>query len=339
MQVVGDSYYEYEGDEIEDDYMPVQFSPSQALVSGTIDPDGHLQAEELWGVQTKRFFITMPEGATLEKLAASAKNGVSWEVPQEMKRLLRQVNKSQNRSTVSDSDLDGSLNKGLFVNAKVVSYTSDCPKTLALDIPGLVPTVYTNRNRHNFVLPANCGHNVCDRTIFEPDNYFTRYMYAHNQKCDLSTLDQQVRFDVDPSKQYAVINSHSVAWKVVCDNLSNPESQIAHAADAIWAKNEHILTNPDHANAQLAQVPTDVARLVYDSIAAPLKKIEESYTDLDNWRPKFSPANGEAWNSINGLVKDSTVFGTDSSAFETESKLNTPIHASVEVELSYVLGK
>jgi len=339
QQIIGDSYYELEGDDIQDDYAPVQFSPSEALVSGAIDPEGHLQAEDLWGVQTKRFFITTPEGATLEKLAANAKNGVNWEIPQEMKQLLRQVNKSQNRSLVSAKDLDGSLNKALFVGANVISYNSDCPKNLALDIPGLVPTVYTNTGRHNFVVPANCGNTVVKQSIFEPDNYFTRYMYEHNQKCDLKTLDQQIRFDMDPQKQYAVMNTHGVGWKVLLNNMVDPESQIAGAYDAICAKNEHIMTNPDPVNAQLAQVPYDVAKLVYDSIAKPLKEIEKAYVDFDNWRPKFTPANGEAWNSINGLVKDSTVFGTDSSAFETEAKLNTPFNAAVEVELKYVLGE
>jgi len=336
---VGDSYYDNLDDEIQEDYAPVQFTASNAIVSGAIDPEGHLQAEDLWGVQTKRFFITTPEGATLEKLAANAKNGVNWEVPQEMKQLLRQVNKAQNRSTVSEDDLDGSLNKALFVGATVVSYNSDCPKHLALDIPGLVPTVYTNTGRHNFVVPANCGNTVVKQSIFEPDNYFTRYMYEHNQKCDLKTLDRHIRFDFDPTKQFAVMDTHGVGWKVLLNNLVNPDSQIASAYDAIWAKNEHILTNPDPINSQLAQVPYDVAKVVYDSIASPLKEIEKAYVDFDNWKPKFAPANGEAWNSINGLVKDSTVFGTDSSAFETEAKLNTPFNAAVEVELKYVLGE
>lgn len=332
---VGDQYFE---DEIQEDYAPVAFGDSNASISGAIDPEGHLQAEDLWGVQTKVFDITTPEGATLEQLAANAKNGLYWEVPEEMKKLLKQVNKAQNRTNVTESDLDGDLNKALFVSANVISYQSDCPKRLAVDIPGLVPTVYTSSGRHNFVIPAHCGNTVVKQSIFEPDNYFTKYMYAHNQKCDLKTLKQHIRFDIDPTKQFAAMNTHGVGWKVLLDNLSNPDSPLASAYDAIVAKNEHIMSNLDSPYSQLAQVPYQVAEAVYDSIAAPLKEIEKAYVDFENWKVKFSPANKESWNSVNGLVKEATVFGTDSSNFEVEAKLNTPFTAGIQVEIKYVLN-
>lgn len=339
QSVIGDQYYfDNEGNEVQGGYEPVAFGNSAVSISGAIDPDGHLQAEDLWGVQTKVFDITTPEGATLEQLAASAKNGLFWEVPDEMKKLLKQVNKSQNRTHVSDSDLDGDLNKALFVSAKVISYQSDCPKRLAVDIPGLVPTVFTSTGRHNFVIPANCGNTVIKQSIFEPDNYFTKYMYQHNQKCDLKTLAQHIRFDIDPTKQYAAMNTHGVGWKVLLDNLSNPEGPFAGAYDAIMAKNEAILSNLDSPYSQLAQVPYQVAQAVYDSIAAPLKEIEKAYVDFENWKVRFAPANKEAWNSVNGLIKEASVFGNDASSAEVEAKLHTPFHAGLQVEIKYVLN-
>ena len=155
----------------------------------------------------------------------------------------------------------------------------------------------------------------------------------------MDTLNQDIRFDVDPTKQFAVFNTHGIGWKVLNNNLASPNCPdlLANAYDAIVAKNEHIMANPDSVHPQLAQVPYKVAQFVYDSIAAPLKEIEKSYVDLENWKVKFSPANKEAWNSVNGLIKDSTVYGTDSSNFEVEAKCNTPFAAGILIEMKYVL--
>lgn len=324
-------------DEIEEDYVPLAFNPSSALVSGEIDPEGHIQAEKLWGVQTKVIDITTPDGMTLEKAAAAHKNGIFFEVPEEQKRFLKMVTRSTNRTNVGEEDVDGDLRKALFVGAKVLSFHSDCPKKLNLDIPGLVPRWTTDKGRTNVAVPAHSGFQVLNYGIFDPDNYFTEWMYQHNQKCSLKSLEQQVRFDIDPTGQTAAINTHSVAWKVLCDNLFNPASKIAGAMESVYAKNRSIFENPDSRYSQLAQVPAPVAREVFDSIAAPLKEIEKAYVDFNDWRPRWTPANKEAWNSTNGLVKEATVFGKDSSEAEIEAKLNTPWSVGVQLEIQYIL--
>lgn len=335
---LAEAYYDDMEDEIQDEYSPVQFEQSAATIAGGIDPDGHLQAEELWGVQTKLFDITTPEGCTLEQLASSAKNGLFWEIPEEMKPYLKQVAKSQNRSAASKDDLDGDLNKALFLGAEVVSYYSDCPKRLAVDIPGLVPMVHTSTGRHNFVIPSTRGQVVpVGRSIFDADNIFTRHMYEKEQKCDIETLNQDIRFDVDPTKQFAVFNTHGIGWKVLMNNINSPSCPeiLANAYDAIAAKNEHIMGG-DTQSPQLAQVPYKVGELIYNSIAEPLREIEKSYVDLENWKVKFSPANKEPWNSVNGLVKDATAYGTDAAQDEVESKTCTPFQAGILIAMRYV---
>lgn len=332
MQAIGDAYYGA-GDEVQSMYEPLEFGESGALVAGGIDEAGHIQAADLFGVKKAQFYIKTPTGATLEQLQANAKSGLYWELPEELKSMLRHVVTPNNRSNPQEADLEGSLNKALFVGAKVVSYFSDCPKDLALDLPGIVPQTFTSTGRHNYVVPANCSNTVVNQSIFEPDNYFTKYMYAHNQKCDLKTLQQHIRFDMDPQKQFAVMNTHGVGWKVLSDNLYEA---FAPAAESILAKNAGIIDSP---YPQLAQVPYDVAQSIYESIAAPLREIEKAYVDLASWKARFSPADKEPWNSVNGLVRESTVFGADSTQFEVESKLNTPFSAGVLLEVEYVLGQ
>lgn len=298
----------------------------------------HLNSEELYGVQRKIFSICTPEGATLEQLAANAKNGLYWDMPQELKNLLKQVNKSTNRSVVSESDLEGDLGKALFLSAKVVSYFSDAPKRLAVDIPGLVPTVYTNTGRHNWVIPANCANTVVNKSIMEPDNVFTKYMYAHNQKCDLKTLNRHIRFDLDHNKQFCGMDSKGVGWKVLMDNLSRADSPYADAFDAIYAKNEHIINNPQSDISHIAQVPYSIGQEIYEAIAEPLRKIEQGYVNFSTWKVKISPADKKPWNSVDGLVRDSIVYGSDYVGAEAESRLNTPFSAGLDLEVEYVLN-
>jgi len=331
-------------DNIEDEAQPgyvdaPQFEQSNASIAGRIDEDGHIQAQELWGVQKRTFRMETPEDMTLEKLSACAKNGYLWQMPAEQKLFLKQVGKMTNRSEVSDKDLHGDLDKALFLSAKIVGFWNDSPKPIALDIGGLMPTVHTSTGRHTYVInPTGGAFTVINKNIMEPDNVFTKHMYSHNQKCNLNTLKKQIRLDHDPEKQVALMESLGVGWKVLLDNLRTEDSPFASALDTIYTKNRHIIEQPDLEHSQLAVVPYQIAQQVYEAIAAPLKEIERSYINFSSWKVKFSPANKQAWNSISGLAKDSVVYGVDSAEVEVQNKLNTPFSSGVEVELEYILG-
>jgi hypothetical protein len=326
-------------DEYIDDEVQPEYASSPAFSGDQMHSDDHVTTDDLYGVTTKIFSISTPEGATLEQLAANSKNGLFWEMPAELKTLLKQVNKSSNRSNVSEKDLEGDLGKALFLSAKVISYHSDCPKRLAVDIPGLVPTVYTSSGRHNWVIPANCQNTVIGQSIFDPDNKFTRFMYEHNQKCNLKTLERHIRFDIDHNNQVAGMDSKGIGWKVLTDNLMRADSPYIDAMEGIYAKNRHIFDNPDSPFSQIAQVPMAIAREIFDEIAAPLKKIEKAYTDFNTWKVRFRPADMKAWNATEGLAKDAVVYGSDHVGLEVEAKLNTPFSAGIDLEISYILSE
>lgn len=330
-----DDYDEHIDEEVQPEYAN---APSFAFTGDQVIHE-HLTENDVEGVTKKIFSISTPEGATLEQLAANAKNGLYWEMPAELKTLLKQVNKSTNRSNVTSKDLDGDLGKALFLSAKVISYYSDCPKRLAVDIPGLVPTVYTSTGRHNWVIPANCQNTVIGQSIMDPENTYSRYMYEHNMKCNLKTLDRHIRFDIDHNGQVAGMDSKGIGWKVLTDNLMRVDSPYADALEGIYAKNRHIFDNPDSPFSQIAQVPMAIAREVYDTIAAPLRQIEKAYTDFNTWKIRFRPADMKPWNAIEGLARDAVVHGSDHVGFEVEAKLNTPFSAGMDLEISYVLNE
>jgi hypothetical protein len=321
-----DSYYN-----IEQEQVPEQ--PAYKDLITTIDENGHLTEADLYGVQTKIFNITMPDGVTLEQLQVNNKSGAYWEIPTEMKNMLKHVKKIQNRTHASEEDLEGDVSKALFLGATVISHYNNGPIDLAIDIDGLVPTVFTDKGRHNWVIPANCSE-VIKESIFEPNNYFTRFMYEHNQKCDLKTLNDHIRLDYDPKKQIATMDSLGVGWAVLTKNLHKPS--FAEIAGDIRAKNQHIFENPNEQH--IAVVPYEVASVIHDAIAEPLREIEKSYTDFYNLRARWTRADKEPWNSIKGLVKDAMVFGNDSVAFEQDQKLSTPIKAGLKLKVKYVLN-
>lgn len=311
----------------------VEFTSSNATISGGIDSDGHLQTQDLYGVMTRIFSVKTPAGATLESLATSHKEGVFWEMPADLKNMLKHVNKTQGRTTATEKDRFGALNKGLILKARVISYRSDCPKDLGVQIPGLVPTVFTDTGRFNLVIPAKCGNTVVKQDISEPDNVFSRYMYETNQKCNLKTLQNTVRLDVDPNKQHGLIATKSFPWKVLSDNLNMPQGPFEEHLEEIYQQNQHIFSNPDSQHVQYAKVPYEVAERIHSAIAEPLKQIEASYTNFDKFRIKFTPADGRPWNDPQGLIGESAAFGAQASGFEQEANLNTPINASFQIEM------
>jgi hypothetical protein len=135
------------------------------------------------------------------------------------------------------------------------------------------------------------------------------------------------------------MDSKGIGWKVLMDELNKPDNIFEDAVEAIYAKNQHIIENPDSPYSQIAQVPYNVGEKVYEDIAEPLKRIEKAYVDFSNWKVKFSPANKKPWNDVGGLIRDAVVLGDDHAGQEAESKLNTPFSAGLLLELKYVIGQ
>lgn len=324
---------EYDSDYSDEENQP-QFTASNAMKMGAIDEEGHIQVQDLYGVQHRIFTISLPAGVTLEKLQEKNRNGIYWEMPDELKETLRQISSTRNRSNATGEDRVGSVKKMMLLGAEIISERSTCPKPLALDIPGLVPQCNNAHTVTNWIIEPGQGHTVMlNQNIFNPDNIFTKMMLEHNQKCDLDTLNRTIKLDHDPKKETAIIETASIPWYVLDEHL---DVSFPDCADLIRAENAHAYSNPHKSYA--AKVPYDVAKQLYDSIAGPLKEYEKGYTDIDSWRVRFRPADGEAWNHTEGLINESYGLETDDKEFEADRALHTPVQASVRLHLSYVLG-
>lgn len=306
--------------------------PQYAESRVDIDENGHLTSDIMYGVQTKILDVSLT-GVTLEQLAVDAKKGFVWQIPEEVKESFRHVTTLSNRANATADQREGELANGLFLEAEIISHYNDSPVRLAVDIEGLVPNCITDKGKHNWVIPSYCGE-VIKESIFSPNNIFTKFMYEHNRKCDLKTLQQHIRLDIDPTKQFAYMDSKGVGWQVLTKQMAiNPE--FADLGLEIKEMNKHIFDQPEAQH--LAKVPYEIGEGILEQIAAPLKEIQKSYFNFNKFAIRFSRADKEVWNSVSGLVKDANVFGNDQVAFEQEQKTNTPINAGFKLRVKYVL--
>ena len=314
-------------DDIEDQQ---EVEPAYAKMS---DPYTHMSPEDLFGVQTKTFDIELT-GMSPEELNSNAKNGYHWQLPEELKDLLKHCKKTQNRDVVTVDDVEGDLGKALFLGATVKSHRSTAPFKIAVDVPGIVPQRFGNAGCHCHTVPANVPYTVVNKNIFSPKNIFTEYMYTHNKKCDLPTLQQHIKLDVDPEKKFAHMDRRGVGWKVLMDNIESKDYEDVY--EEIMTTNDHIIN--ETSKARFAEVPYHVASDIYNAIAAPLVEIEKSYTDMNNFTIKLSRADNKKWNDMQGMMLENAVYGEESLGYEKEQKLSTPFQVDVELEVSYILN-
>ena len=306
------------------------FEQSNAQIAGEIDEHGHLQAEELFGVQTKIFDMTCR--GSLEQFAANEGKAV-WRLVPEMQSLLRHVTSDTNRSKAGSDDLAGDLTKGVLLQATVLEQQSSFPVKIGLTIPGIVPQVYTENKRFNWTIGENTNTTQVNQSIFEPDNVFTKYMYSKMQKLDVASLDKQIRFDVDPTGESALVDHKGIAYDILFQNVENGYFDTEDTNYLIDVDNQV------HSNACSlgAPIPTEIARNLYESIKAPLEVIEKSFVDMRKLHGRFERADGEHWNSFSGLIGEAAGMDADSKGFLKQNALVSEYSASVKVQIKYIV--
>jgi hypothetical protein len=59
--------------------------------------------------------------------------------------------------------------------------------------------------------------------------------------------------------------------------------------------------------------------------------------DFSKFRIKLSPANGQAWNHDEGLIRETMGLDAESKEYERTTESHRPISASVRLNLKYTL--
>lgn len=299
--------------------------------------EDQLTTNDMYGVQTAYWDITLDMGITLEKLQRDHYDGYIWQLPEESAKEMRHNTRVQDRINATEEDLDGDHKKGLILAAEVVSHWNNSKVPLSVDIDSLLPRTWNRTKRTNWTIQANCpqGQVFNNMNIFDPNGFFTRRMYEKKQRYNMNTLNDDIKLEYDRNKQWVAMPTRGVGWEKVLLNWNNPAFETE--MQMIRKKNPHIDPKTSMEHEQVALVPYELGEAIHERLAEPLKVVEKSYTDLSKTRTTFTRADGEEWNSLKGLIGDAQSYGKDSIGVEVKHNLYKPIDAGLKLKLQYVL--
>ena len=326
----GDRYYDEVSDAVQPGYPEFEYSNAQA--GGMIDNEGHMQAEDLKGAKTIRFWATIPAGETLETLHAKYPKGFVTQIPAHLRPTLGHVMTDRNRANATEKDMYGNRQKAVIVSARIISQKSDVPKAIAVDIKGVVGNTYTRNGRHAHVLHP-CKFTNMDREVNDPDNIFSRAMYQKNQRCDLASLQENVRLNDRGGKDS--FRTGTLAWDKLLENEPVWDEM---GSEFQQMKADHPYAFSESNVSYWVDVPHSISRPLYKGLEEQIKNFEKTYIDLDDWNVTLKPADGKAWNDNASLLGDSV--NAKGTAYERETMIHKPMQESgVEVELKYFLNR
>jgi hypothetical protein len=303
-----------------------------AGVCGEIDAEGHLQPNALWGTQTAIFDISM--SGSLEQLQ---KNGAAsvWSLDENVQQKnLRAVMSKTNRNKPIEADMVGDISKTIWLQATVIEQQNDYPVPVGIDVDGLVARSFTQHSRHNWVIRPNTPTMAVNQSIFDPNNMFTRRMYATSEKLDTASLRTQIR--VDPSGSQATIDPNGIAYEILMTNWQKGILPEYH--DYLTTINSQILQQPAARHVSGVQIPVALANQLIEAIEPELKRVESSFVDMRTIKARFTRAdNEENWNSLKNLVGEAAGAGDDELEYVRQAALNQVHHASIKLRVEYIV--
>ena len=326
---MADTYYEEPGVE--------QRQPAYQDLFG-LGEEGHLTDKDMFGVKEAIWDIDIDPGMTLETLAADHPDGYLWKLSEEELKQMRHNTRLQDRRNATEEDYEGSIRKGLFLSAELISDQNDTKVKLNVDIESMLPCTFTGKGRSNWTIQGNCpqGRVFNKESIFDPNSYFTRRMYEKQQLYNKKTLERDIKMTYDASKEWIAMPLDGVGWEKVMDNWHNPAFKEVN--EIIQEKNKHIFAAGEEiGSGHSALVPYALGEAIFEYLSEPLEKIEKSFVDFSKLRVKFTRKDGEAWNSPKGMVGDSQSYGKDAVGVETQHNLHKPIAAGLTIRVKYVL--
>lgn len=305
-----------------------QFVASKALEPGHIDEEGHLQMDDLYGVQTRYLDINIDTS-----LAGAAKDPskLVYSISPEDEKFMRQVVSTKNRANADDEDMAGSLARVVPLAATIVREFNHHGVPWGIEIPWFVPQTFAPGGRFVHTIEAKTSPQSVEFKVFEPTDPLSRQMYANWKKCDLEQLDREIQFRTLPApkgqigQQYAEFYTKGFAFKALCDAVKDghfPELYIDELREKARQSNR-------------VEVPLHVGQRMHQAIAEPLKDIAERFADIRDFRARFRRADGKPVDSPLGLV-GSHIQGVSKGTVETHQRY-TPQRAGIKLRIDYII--
>lgn len=302
---------------------------SRAPVAGQIDEEGHMQAEELWGVQTRIFDISI--NASMTELSKTSNKAI-WSVGSNMHSDLQNVIASRNRDKATHADREGDLRRCIILNAQVVEQRNDAPVKVGIRINHLMNRLITDKGAYNWTIRAHTptsGVSKVQGHIFEPTNIFTKTMYKDLDRMDLHSLDREIK--IDEKDKEASISTQGIAWHILGKNVDNGMFED-------WENEFYRMeASLQQTQARRTFIPYEIAKELKEAMAEPVMQIEKSFVDLSNLQATFFRADGDPWNSVTGLVGESAYLGEDSQDQERSHNLTKINEIGIKLRMDYIL--
>ena len=286
----------------------------------------HLTSNDVYGVQTA--FIYPKIRGSLEEWANNPDKTVWTMSPKNLSQIRHNI-RTVNRANATEEEFTGDLSRAVLLGARVINTKGKCPTDVGFNLSGLEPRVFTDNNRYAWLVPGDSGNMQVNESIFTPDSTFSRYMYERVEKCDLKSLDQQMRFDIGADSNHALVDKRGYAWQVIMRNTYS-QTHWAPYANELYAMNNDM-------SSRFAEVVKPIAEEVYGEIKADLENIGQHFVDLRTLEVKFERDDGEAWNQTNSLVGESMAFDEKSKLRLQDHTLNKQNEVGAMIELKFVL--
>lgn len=290
------------------------------------DVQRHIRSDDLMGVQSKILHIEFV--SSLEDLAKNSSKSV-WRLNPDMLQNLRHIKTTQSRSKAGKDDLVGDLTKTVLLHAEIIEQKCEAPCAIGYDIPGIMPTVLTSGGRFAWVTPPCTETTLTEKTVFEPDSVLTKHMYATLSKCDINTINQEIKFDGD--SDMAQIKSSGVASAILQDNLMQGYWE---GADGLYEDVNQQL----HAGRRWLEVPTPFAREIHDHLTSEIQPMEESFVNFKDFQVRIKRADGQPWNSYQNMAgRISSIGGeVEDQHSISNATLSTSYYMSIKLKIDYV---
>jgi hypothetical protein len=296
------------------------------------EDDNPLTADDMFGY--KEVTIIPHLDASAEQLAKDPRLAV-WRPSKDNLRAMRHNTRTADRKNAKDEELFGDLAKATILGAEVVSYTSHTAFPLGVEIPIMVSNQMYDSKNFNYVLPPNAGTQTkVNESIYDPNYAFSKRYYKSLNKCNMSSLNDQIRFD-NKTENHAEVDVSGFVWGVIQQNIGEQEHW-RDFHDEFWEIEQKRRMGDLHG--RFVDVPRPIAEEVHKSVAQEIAKIEKSLVDLRKLEVRFVRPGGEAWNDVNGFIGDAAAWDDKSKLRLQDHVLNKPNYANVAIKLKYFLN-
>jgi hypothetical protein len=297
---------------------------------GEGEDEVHLRDEEMEG--TQEIIVRASITGTMADLAEPTK--CIWKIQPNNLNNFRTNTRRLNRRNASDKDLIGDLSKSIIFDVQQMASGNSFPVPLGVEIPECLPKHLTTADAYNTILaPHMPSHNDGGRSIYSPNNLFTRAMYKTHGRCDLKSLKKQIIFPDDDSGE-ALINISGLAWNRVMEYADRVESW-AGSADYLWDI-EARRRSDNTRRRKFEPIPQHIAKDVYDDIVMDINDISKAFVDLNKFSVKYARADGREFDSVQGLIGQQSSFGSETGTNYKNHAINRVNHAWVDLKIKYV---